>query len=924
MFTAEQLNQIAQQRDNPVEQAAIARNTAYSPMMSDQLDAQMEYAKHEAAFSQPRNDLVFAHSANYDAIVAQYQQQHYNTVSSGGTYQQTPESHARFIQQQGYVTEDYSNRPQYDRYGNPTNSLARAEAAARGSGYQTPLQYSGLGDLTTGRFVQTFEQARPALIAMGLNAPSTYDFTGRVLERQREQAYITPGTRDDQFFNNELQKWISVPIDESRIYHHEAQASGLQVAANPYEYQGDLAVEFLKGAPARASEMFSPVSGLMSQFLPGGQGVQQDAWNRAIGGERTPAPVSYTPALDFFMGAAGKYGPYAVLYGGPEYNPKNDIPAPASREQYFDAGISQPTIRPIQEPTLQYQSPFVSSPYSPNLFGETVGRGVQFAINIPRMIEGGVPLFDTSLSAIRATAPSDRLSYQNSTTVSGGNETITNLGNWIDRNRDKVDTYNLTQVGEYNSAVAVYNNMSRENPVVTTSKSISTSTNPMGGKPEGNFFDNLAGAFRGAVAWTPLGATLFGTEQEKASAYARGESLNRFTGATVGMIATPELGPMESILGGGGRLAGEYLTPQLLKAGVIAGGVTAGIYGARELYENQPQIGLPTVPGLPKISDVIPSQVYNAPGQGYDIVANVPGRGFGIIAGLPGAGREAIAKTESVAGGFFGGIAGGVIELPKATIDAYDVVKPYVIAPFVVSTRLVTEGYAAVERPVYDLYASANAAITRPTSTGNVIEYPKPFISAYDVIRPNVISEPDYALKEAAAASTVEDRARFDLSVKSRAEELPSTKNLLAVDFATDYANASSLINSRSSSNAYPIPFVSSFSESAIASKINQQIATRNPVLPQTITEPRYDIINGGGPRPPIKPDIRGGILPNLGGGGGGAPGFFNPRRGFKFTEYLGITLPLRSMRFELTRTKPRASRVKAEKRVAANRKARR
>ena len=133
------------------------------------------------------------------------------------------------------------------------------------------------------------------------------------------------GTRRAQFYSGELQKLVSRPIEKASEYHYLGVATGVAVPANPWEYQADLAVEFLKGAPQKSSEQFSPVSGEMSQNLPGGRyGLQQWAWDTALNTDRpdkyAPAPtVSFAPAITALYAAEGKYGPYGGLYGGPNY-----------------------------------------------------------------------------------------------------------------------------------------------------------------------------------------------------------------------------------------------------------------------------------------------------------------------------------------------------------------------------------------------------------------------------------------------------------------------------------------------------------------------------------------------------------------------------------------------------------------------------
>ena len=66
-------------------------------------DAAAEQAKHDVAFSQPRNDLAVTQSAAFNAINSAYQQQRSMSIGSGGQMSQTPGAIAEFSRQPGYV-----------------------------------------------------------------------------------------------------------------------------------------------------------------------------------------------------------------------------------------------------------------------------------------------------------------------------------------------------------------------------------------------------------------------------------------------------------------------------------------------------------------------------------------------------------------------------------------------------------------------------------------------------------------------------------------------------------------------------------------------------------------------------------------------------------------------------------------------------
>jgi hypothetical protein len=402
MPTAEEANAI-----NAAWNAAQAAGIPYTPPKSAAQDAADEYAKHQAAFSQPRNDLDFAHSSNYDAIVAQYNAQKYYSVGSSGlTYQPTggpkiptienPQNAAQIAynvavgggnlgrevieksQAWGFDPTPYVNRPvqqqvatrqdipQYDRVGNPLNSMAAQEQAYRNAlnpygraGYTNP---DTLGDINTQRMMEAAERVRPALAGLGYTLPSPTAMEGTVLSAQLDRAIGTPGTRDDQFFNTELQKWGQNFVERSSEYHHTAMRSGVPVPANPFEYQGDLAVEFLKGAPnpLKSSEWFSPVSGEMGANLPGGRGLQQAAWETAKTGVHG---VSFSDAVRYINSKEGQYGPYGKLWGGPDYEETgHNAPQFAGARPAGDLVTTQQRwLSSGPEVTMDYPAPFEST-----------------------------------------------------------------------------------------------------------------------------------------------------------------------------------------------------------------------------------------------------------------------------------------------------------------------------------------------------------------------------------------------------------------------------------------------------------------------------------------------------------------------------------------------------------------------------------
>ncbi len=190
----------------------------------------------------------------------------------------------------------------YDTNVHPALPPTMYRATETRPGYYASTE---LGDTAT--------QTRAKELMNQPNKPfGSYDDAVRyTLEEQRQAA---TDSRAKSFYENELSKAIQEPIEAASQYHYMAKETGRPVSANPYEYQADLAVELLKGAPVTRSDVFSPVSGEMSKYLPGGtMGVQQHQWNTAMGKNEA---VDFMPGLAALQSAQGKEGPYGALYGG--------------------------------------------------------------------------------------------------------------------------------------------------------------------------------------------------------------------------------------------------------------------------------------------------------------------------------------------------------------------------------------------------------------------------------------------------------------------------------------------------------------------------------------------------------------------------------------------------------------------------------
>ncbi len=198
------------------------------------------------------------------------------------------------------------------------------------------------GDTKT-QAIATELASKPYLVNTIQPYKSYSEAVGVALEKQRE----TTTGKAQSYYGNELQKLIESNVGTSSEYHYQAAKSGVPQAANPYEYLGDLSVEFLKGSPTKSSEVFSPVSGELKSYLPVSGGLQQWAWNRAEGKNEN---VSYMPALAYLASAEGLEGPYGALYGGTgaEYVKPGEVSERLAAWSGMPRSASVTTIMPIQ------------------------------------------------------------------------------------------------------------------------------------------------------------------------------------------------------------------------------------------------------------------------------------------------------------------------------------------------------------------------------------------------------------------------------------------------------------------------------------------------------------------------------------------------------------------------------------------------
>jgi hypothetical protein len=185
--------------------------------------------------------------------------------------------------------------PTYNSSALPSGTTERAD-------YYSPTE---AGDSKT-QAIASELASKPYLVNTIQPYKSYASAVATALEIQREN---TTG-HAQSYYGNELQKLIESNVGISSEYHYQAMKSGLPQAANPYEYLGDLSVEFLKG---NATKNFSPVSGEIESYLPSSGGLQDWAWENAKGNNLN---VSYMPALAYLASAEGLEGPYGALYGG--------------------------------------------------------------------------------------------------------------------------------------------------------------------------------------------------------------------------------------------------------------------------------------------------------------------------------------------------------------------------------------------------------------------------------------------------------------------------------------------------------------------------------------------------------------------------------------------------------------------------------
>ena len=242
-------------------------------------------------------------------------------------------------------------------------------------------------------------------IGIGLNtaaifgsAPAIYANTDvsklAGIEIMRQQKAMAGDTKGSQFYGGELAANIKGFTDLSDAYHAAGMKSGKPAPANPFEYRGDLAVEFLKGAPRRDTEKFSPVSGEMGGFLPQingrGLGLQEWSWKAALNTDK-PGKYGAAPAVSFMaaiqkLGRSGsEYGPYGALAGAGTR--KERTLADVQADIQSQIGRSQPSIKSMAPESMIWERAPAAGPKNPP---GTPAPGSSWVDNAIGMLKGPI------------------------------------------------------------------------------------------------------------------------------------------------------------------------------------------------------------------------------------------------------------------------------------------------------------------------------------------------------------------------------------------------------------------------------------------------------------------------------------------------------------------------------------------------------
>lgn len=793
-------------------------------------------------------------------------------------------------------------------------AAARANTAASPSSIIGYLNRPGLSTNLGDSITQSILKANPTFTV------------SQALQQQLIDAKSTSTSIDDRFYQNELDKSLQNNVEIQDAYHHWAYDTNLPQAANPYEYAGDLSLYALKGTQGRDA-VFSPVSaGVLN--LPAGLGTQDAAWAQAMGIPYDPA--QFSPAINAIanaqregtMGAYGMLGSYSQALGNLNITQQQEIGIAVAKsrgEAYntgkwdfagardYMAGVGAPiptagaTPMSMVTPSTPINAPigntglFVTPLAGGGVMKVGNGEISPAPASLPGIATTGISFLTQGDGVVANLSkdvfhmlPSGPTAPANSTTVSGGNSTISQLGNWIDTNKNKIDLYDEKQVSGFNKNVSTFNEMSAQNPVITTTKTTvaGQTTSPdenasnwlMGvvgiipkpiigavgvlgrvaygyapasefALPEATAFDlttiSPAAVPMAALIGGIVGTTLFGMGAEQSIKSQQSSSKQTWMGQTGGTEADFSKYTNQMDIESNPELAPNFVQKAQMQP-----------QSMQEAWEGSAPVYVPGAGGLPKIMDVPPSQPFAVPGEGFNQVVNAPGRGFDIIANLPGQGLGIIAKVGVVASGItqpWNGFV-NVIQYPKYEITPKDVINPVSGYSLQVAPKVVSEGTAIVaDRPIFDLSVDASAKTAVDT-------------------RNNVAN--DYASKVA--------------NMNANSNAMP-----VATPFWWTTPSAASKISDQTYSYVSN-PTANTNGWQTVVSSVasgTQSVSSKNIVIPQSsyVTTPSFDVLTGQQriPNPP-KQDLKLNLLlPNLGGqgGGGGSSGERKPMNFSRFTE---------------------------------------
>lgn len=247
---------------------------------------------------------------------------------------------------------------------NPSSTLAQTAITPQTPGYAENLIRIGINPQTIPAFQQlsiipSLQNRADYIRATELGDTRTQQLIAsglspmQALNKQIQDAYQTPGKRDETYYTNELAKATQSLIATSSQYHSAAKDTGIAQAANPYEYTGDLALGLLKGY---GEQKTTPVD-LSVLGLPGGRGIQEVQWFNAKGGNLQPNWASSIATVDTArllgtMGPYGNLGSYSSTLGPLSLEQQQAISFVAGKTAGWD--VRAQTIAPSDAAILGY------------------------------------------------------------------------------------------------------------------------------------------------------------------------------------------------------------------------------------------------------------------------------------------------------------------------------------------------------------------------------------------------------------------------------------------------------------------------------------------------------------------------------------------------------------------------------------------